>query len=111
MRLIDADALLKDINDYPYGYRGMIKDTIARQPTVDPIKHGHWVYVGHGLAGESICKCSICGHQTPDDGNYCSYCGAQMDEVKVNNSKGLDFWMTKEQFSEIYEAEDDTDGE
>lgn len=38
MRLIDADALLKDINDYPYGYRGMIKDTIAKQPTVDAVE-------------------------------------------------------------------------
>lgn len=38
MRLIDADALLKDINDYPYGYRGMIKDTMAIQQTVDTIE-------------------------------------------------------------------------
>lgn len=37
-RLIDADALLKDIDDYPYGYRGMIKDTIAMQPTVDAVE-------------------------------------------------------------------------
>ena len=46
------------------------------------LKHGHWVYVGHGWAGESILKCSMCGHQTPDDGNYCSNCGAKMDEVE-----------------------------
>lgn len=79
MKLIDADALLKDINDYPYGYRGMIKDTIAKQPTVDPVKRGHWVYAGHGWAGEGIYKCSICGHHTPDNGNYCPYCGAKME--------------------------------
>lgn len=38
MRLIDADRLRKDINDYPYGYRGMINDTISRQPTVDAVE-------------------------------------------------------------------------
>lgn len=56
---------------------------LDHMPLVDGgfTRHGHWVYVGHGLVGESICKCSICGHQTPDDGNYCSYCGAKMDEV------------------------------
>lgn len=58
---------------------------LDHMPLVDGgfTRHGHWVYVGHGLAGESICKCSICGHQTPDDGNYCSYCGAKMDEEKA----------------------------
>lgn len=39
-RLINADALLKAICSYPYGYRGMIKSEIENQPTVDavPIK-------------------------------------------------------------------------
>ena len=80
-RLIDADALPK--------YTGMalsaveVAMAVENAPTIDaePVKHGHWVYVGHGWAGESIRKCSMCGHQTPDDGNYCPYCGAKMDEV------------------------------
>lgn len=75
MRLIDADALLKDIADYPYGYRGMIKDTIAKQPTVDPVKHGHWIVDEDGNI-----KCSECGHRSVGD-NYCENCGAKMDEV------------------------------
>lgn len=37
MRPIDADALLKAICSYPYGYRGMIKSEIENQPTVDAI--------------------------------------------------------------------------
>ena len=36
MRLIDADRLLKDIADFPYGYRGMIKAVIENQPTIYP---------------------------------------------------------------------------
>lgn len=36
-RLIDADALLKAIIEYPYGYRGMIESEIADQQTVDAI--------------------------------------------------------------------------
>lgn len=37
MRLIDADALLTAIIEYPYGYRGMIKSEIENQPTVDAV--------------------------------------------------------------------------
>lgn len=80
MRLIDADALLKDINDYPYGYRGMIKDTIARQPTVVP-KHGHWI--DDWDIGCSVC--SECGDSFlwedfngVGEFNYCPTCGAKM---------------------------------
>ena len=42
MRLIDADALVEAIKDYPYGFRGMIVCDIAKQPTIEPkrdIKH------------------------------------------------------------------------
>ena len=35
-RLIDADALLEAIKDFPYGYRGMIESTISEQPTIEP---------------------------------------------------------------------------
>ena len=73
-RLIDADALLKDINDYPYGYRGMIKDTIARQPTVDAVKHGHWDEEMGGYV------CSLCEGFSDYATNYCPHCGAKMDE-------------------------------
>ena len=88
MRLIDEDALLKDINDYPYGYRGMIKDTIAIQPTVDPIKHGHWIRTPYTDYDDTY-ECSVCGDSwtfiegTPKDNEayYCPKCGAKMDEV------------------------------
>lgn len=33
-RLIDADALMSEIKDFPYGYRGMIANTVANMPTI-----------------------------------------------------------------------------
>lgn len=87
MRLIDADALLKDINDYPYGYRGMIKDTIAKQPTIEP-KEGYWIFNPKDAIEMmfTLPKCSECGAESSDGGNYCPNCGCKMVEVK--NAKG-----------------------
>ena len=48
MRLIDADALLKAIVDFPYGYRGMIKSVIDNQPTID---------------AEPVIRCKDCKHR------------------------------------------------
>lgn len=87
MRLIDADELINLIVNESrtwedeYGISDVLKN-IADFPTVGPIKHGHWVYAGQGWAGEGIYKCSICGHHTPDNANYCPCCGAKMDEVE-----------------------------
>ena len=41
-RLIDADALLEAIKDYPYGYRGMMESTISEQPTIEPERKKIW---------------------------------------------------------------------
>ena len=81
MRLIDADALLKDINDYPYGYRGMIKDTIARQPTVDAVevircKDCKW-------RGEPGCAVYIVDESDrPKDDDFCSWGERKEDETE-----------------------------
>ena len=39
-RLIDADALARAVNDFPYGYRGMILAEIAVAPTIIPAEGG-----------------------------------------------------------------------
>ena len=46
-RLIDADALIKAIADFPYGYRGMIKNVIAEQPTIH--SEQRWIPVSERL--------------------------------------------------------------
>lgn len=92
MRLIDADALEKvvEIKEYDVinrdwgesdGFSGAaVFNMIADSPTIDPVKHGHWIW--SKAIGD---KCSVCGfmcgsHDDDNADNYCSHCGAKMDE-------------------------------
>lgn len=91
MRLIDADKLKK------YGFKiefttedgskgtiiGVEHKEIDWMPTIDPVKHGHWIF-GNSLRGYAQCsECkSFTGSWDEDHAdNYCSHCGAKMDEV------------------------------
>lgn len=58
MRLIDADRLLKDIADFPYGYRGMIKAVIANQPTIYPPAGYRVLPDGDGWEYRGVCTAS-----------------------------------------------------
>lgn len=56
--------------------------TFYTQPTEEPVRHGHWEYVGGNLY-----RCSVCHKGLADDDNiltgqenYCGVCGAKMDE-------------------------------
>nr|DAV45687.1 MAG TPA: hydrogenase/urease nickel incorporation protein [Caudoviricetes sp.] len=67
-----------DCNSYYY-------DLIIKQPTVETVKHAHWIVVGGDLEIFADCKCSACGYiytfNEYNIYNYCPYCGAKMDEV------------------------------
>ena len=96
MRLIDADALVEDIKSeidddkeiYPDDkasimFRAGMKTVIRivkYQDTVDPVKHGHWVFVNDMV---SYIKCSECGDNicwvNTKRPKYCPGCGARMD--------------------------------
>lgn len=96
MRLIDADALVDDVekkindelngfscNDYNYFYCAGMRNVIRlvkRLPTVDPVKHGRWIFVGDMV---SYIKCSECGDDicwvNSKRPKYCPNCGAKMD--------------------------------
>jgi len=86
-RLIDADALLKAVVDFPYGYRGMIESEIENQPTVDaePIRHGKWIDDGQydNFFPHHEWRCSECGEHVLEIGlpwfKFCPACGARMD--------------------------------
>ena len=103
-RLIDADALYKSFgasgncNNCPldaykcqyYNEHTLMEfcERIDDAPTVDPVKHGHWIEVQriHEKDHTAICECSLCGDTVwVYDGqrawNYCPNCGAKMDEV------------------------------
>ena len=88
-RLIDANALIKDIDNYyhnsPFPHPGttwlrgleLAVGLLLKAPTVDvaPVVHGRWEIVD--FAG-SI-RCSVCGQIMDQDFNYCPNCGAKMD--------------------------------
>ncbi len=94
MRPIDADALIKWLNDtycdmdkrtWNYDHHVMAMDMIEilkNYPTVEERKHGHW---------DNRYRCNVCGAYmaiwclgdalSKEDNHYCYNCGAIMDEV------------------------------
>lgn len=93
MRLIDADALLKKLNEERTPYNADINYIITNAPTVEdvaPVRRGRWmerevIRLQYGLDIQSQ-RCSNCGkyHTTPymyffNGYNYCPWCGARMD--------------------------------
>ncbi len=98
MRLIDADAVLRIIEeiksnkDIPKNYGTLldISRKIRSLPTIDaePVIHGHWVENRDRAELQLIC--SQCGYDyieaDPDcieRHNFCPHCGAKMDEEAV----------------------------
>lgn len=90
MRLIDADALLKNLSwleAYDFIVFGSVKETIDEMPTVnaEPVKRGRWIKVEDDY-NNHLYECSYCHTWTSlpteevNDGNirYCWSCGAKM---------------------------------
>lgn len=89
-RLIDADALMKDICDSLNQMTDIgitvdgdwlwakLNDAIDNAPTIDaePVKHGRWV-----LNSQGNWSCSRCGfdpyHNNMKGMNYCPNCGSK----------------------------------
>jgi hypothetical protein len=88
--LIDRQELLKHKgNCYDEGGHLLYAvgtGTILLMPTVDAevIRHGHWIATGNEYFDKWIC--SKCKHAKMYKDNYCSFCGAKMDEVKDEES-------------------------
>ena len=97
MRPIDADALIKWLNDtycdinkrlWNYNHHVMAMDMIEiieNYPTAEECKHGHWVQVSDwDKNGQAHFDCSVCGagdvHADDAEVPYCWHCGAVMDE-------------------------------
>lgn len=87
MRLIDADVLLEKAwdADTRVGYVQVVDvGDILEAPTIDSVKHGHWIDIDDELITGT---CSVCGWdaifaETDVVGmSYCPNCGAKMDEV------------------------------
>lgn len=63
-------------------YRELI-DGILNAPTIEaePVRHGHWITTGFLTARCSVCDVEV--HEL-EYGKYCPYCGAKMDEERMN---------------------------
>lgn len=97
MRLIDADAMMKHLEDLLCGdcdtprkegwcdvcdYAFLMSE-MKKEPTVE-LKHGHWIFNPKDAIEMmfTLPTCSECGAKSSDGGNYCHNCGAKMDRVK-----------------------------
>lgn len=92
MRLIDADELIHTIEHDVFigkSVRSFVRCLVKGAPTVDPVKHGRWLYIGDETI-EDGGYCSVCNQQQPAfwwlkawryaETPYCPECGARMDE-------------------------------
>ena len=87
MRLIDADKL-KAMFEKFYCDREdvveMLLSDVDFQPTVDPVKHGHWSqYAEPHEDGKGLYICSVCNEMYvmyDDEYKFCPSCGAKMDK-------------------------------
>lgn len=86
MRLIDADALLDYLQIIPIdlGYREVddIEKYVKEAPTADVAerKKGKWIFNPTDAIEMMFTKpkCSECGFESADGGNFCPNCGADM---------------------------------
>lgn len=93
MRLIDADALKKEVDNFPNCYNGWsdtydkayIIEAIEEAPTIEP-KRGEWVCHKGGWIDldyyPTKYECNQCHHyvDVASDKNFCPNCGADMRE-------------------------------
>ena len=83
MRLVDADRIVYSwiIDNDGENHDGVtLQSIIDKMPTVDaePVRHGRWEVVDG--AEPRRYGCSVCKKLSWTEDNYCSYCGAKMDE-------------------------------
>ena len=83
-RLIDANKIVYSwvIDNDGEEHDGItLQSIIDKMPTVDPVKHGHWI------EKDDECECPFCGKawnyidNCTETFNYCPHCGTKMDEV------------------------------
>ena len=93
--LIDKQAAIDAMNarfeDIKLTWRGKVKKgeiamyldmrgVIETLPSAVPVRHGKWVFNPSDAieAMFTTPKCSECGFESADGGNYCPNCGAKM---------------------------------
>ena len=92
-RYIDADEAYAVLSNYYHRQTEIqheaLREALGRVPTVDTVKHGHWLDDGQRLGNNNECaihECDQCGETVyvylndPRRWNYCPKCGAKMYE-------------------------------
>ena len=88
MRLIDADALIEDLDKkssydlvcFDIELLGIIKD----QPTIEtaPVVYGEWILVSQWKDEDGVInpiyRCSACHIPNDEEDRFCKHCGADM---------------------------------
>ena len=65
-------------------YQGLLSEEDLYRIVVLPPKTGHWImtsdYLTTAYGSIDYVKCSCCGEDSLEEGNYCPNCGARMIE-------------------------------
>ena len=58
------------------------EDAIRALPSAELVRHGKWMFTPSDAIEAMFTKpkCSECGFESADGGNYCPNCGARMDK-------------------------------
>ena len=79
----DSDFEIQQLADWK-----IHKEMLENLPSVTPIRpKGHWImtndYLTTAYGSIDYVKCSCCGEDSLEEGNYCPNCGSDNREVKV----------------------------
>ena len=95
MRLVDVDMLdvltiIGGRMDGKVEFAKAVNEMIQNAPTVDavPVRHGHWIFNPKDAIEMmfTLPKCSECGAESADGGNFCPNCGARMDKGREDDN-------------------------
>lgn len=67
-----------------YSAEAVLVDYLRALPTIDPVKHGKWIWQDSPVFGNPYGSymCPLCQNTMPHKTNYCPHCGAKMDGGK-----------------------------
>lgn len=69
----------------------VIDEFIGDLPSVNPQKTGHWImtsdYLTTAYGSVDYVKCSCCGEDSLEEGDYCPNCGARMFEQERSDKE------------------------
>jgi hypothetical protein len=89
MKDLDAMFIPKDVEVYVVDDDSKVEVVFDGKQELEkidaePVRHGHWIFNPKDAIEMmfTVPKCSECGAESPNGGNYCPNCGAKMDGGK-----------------------------